>query len=238
MENILRSNILHEKRKAVLIAIVGAVLVSSLVLAVSFGFEFMKSSNKVDNNLPDSSSDYTLALDQFMLNQYENNHIVQFEIGGNLTSSIHQNLIYSVLVFDPVNQAWNATMWISVNQGQSEEMVNASFTDTQLNEVHSQFRQSLSQTQEVQKPDLGEPGGSLQFALAYTVLFDDNTGLEFQWLIAPNWQYISTTNITWTSGFDGVAQKIAGNEVHYISPASAFDPFLDQLRDMYSVLGN
>lgn len=239
MEDILKKNILHEKRRTVLIAILGAVLVSSLLLAASFGFELMKSGDKVDNNVPDTSSDYSLKLDQFIAQQYENNHIVQYEIGGNLTGSIHQNLIYSVLVFDSVNNDWNATLWISTNQGQSEDVIIANFTEVQLTAVHNEFRSSLANTTEVPKPDLGEPGGSANFALLYTVMFDDNTGLEFQWIIAPNWAYISTTNITWQYEVNSlIAQKVAGDEVHYISPASAFDPFLDQLRDMYSVLGN
>lgn len=240
MEDSLLRAIKKEKLRQAAITIITAILLSVVVLAISYGlWQITTDENFTDNSDSPGSNEnnvnnFVLDLNNYMNTQFNQGQVSYFNIAGNITNSIHPSLIDSFLF--PENGNWNVSAWV-LNESTPEPFdvahIYFEFSDTQVQTAHTTFLNGLNQTTEVPNEDIPDTGTVPQL-LYFQVLYDDFTGLNFIWMGYDELDIIQVGNLTWSEDQFGVSIQQNFDDVHNLSPLSAFDPFISYLQDIYS----
>ncbi|MHA2250893.1 MAG: hypothetical protein ACXAD7_11055 [Candidatus Kariarchaeaceae archaeon] len=226
------------------VAISAAAVLAIVLLSISLGVNKL---NPDDNNDPldiTPELDYTLTGDNYVLglNSYMEEmytDISHFNINGNSTTSVHPNLISSS-VYKISEQSWTASAIILKDQDQDISFYTEfQFGSNELYSMHEDFLNAMDYTTEIDAPDFSSfPPGSIPELLMYTIFYEDGTGLEFVWLGFEDLDILCIEEIEWDENGYQVKYAPAGADIEYIppkflSPKSAFEPFLDNIQDLY-----
>lgn len=244
MKQILIQLIQSEKRRMILRSVGAAIIIAGLVLAIAFVITPPEPSdpqnnddNDSDNNQfpPDSDDNYVLSLNAEIDTKFVNDNIDGIYLHGNATSSVYDGLLDSYILPYNDNDEWNVTARIVddvVNNPGDIRTEQFNFSSTEIYHVHTSFLQSLNNTVEVNRTELPDEPGSIPNLLFYNIFYDDGTGLTFTWLGFQEVDILEVQNITWTGTPSDFSRQETGDS-HYLSPLSAFDSFLNELRELY-----
>ncbi len=245
LKSYLLSLLKREKGRQIRLAIGAAVLLSIVLLSVSLGVDRLRPAGTTD--FPDDLSldyqltgdGYVLGLNNYMDQKYIDNEIVKFTIHGNLTTAVHPNLISSEVLRPDITDNWivNALIVKSLPFDMGIQL-SFQFSTNAISSMHSSFLEAMELTTEIDAPDLSDPSGSVPELLMYTVYYEDQTGLQFTWLGLEDQDVLAIEEIEWDETGQKTKTLPAGSEFEfvptkYISPKTAFEPFLEQIKDLY-----
>ncbi|MHA2503786.1 MAG: hypothetical protein ACXAE3_13075 [Candidatus Kariarchaeaceae archaeon] len=255
MSELLSQLFAMEKRRQLIYSVGAALLVAALILSGSFILSTFDPPKLDDNDgdgddNPDPNLSYSLSLSSLLGDEFMEEGIIGFKIGGNITPAIHPRLINSEVIPDDMSDGWLVDAWV-LDADTMDPMTPYQdqfvFSQQQMVTLHNTFLDSLNQTEEIDKVDIPDIGGSIPLLLFYEVYLANGSGYEFVWAGFDEVDIMIVSHFTFggaiTTTTDGVGLESVQvddlsrgpvTEEHYISPLSAFDPFLDQLQGLYS----